>query len=591
MARSGFMWGVVALLGCLWLPIGAEARTGKACTQVYEACKAAGFLPAGDATAGNKIRRNCIKPLLDGAAVPGKGPRALPQVEASILAACNAEEGQDAKPDTAAEKAELYDGRSAGNPPVPAIPLPKGTKARPNIVMILVDDFSMDLMSSKNDVLAQSMPNLARMMQQGATFSNYFVTDSLCCPSRASIFTGMMPHNSGVLSNVGKNGGYDAFMAHKNDARTFAVALHQGFYQTSLMGKYLNAYNQNKDGIPQGWSDWGVASNGYTNFDYVLNVNGILSARKPHLTDELSLMGQDFIARAAGGPFFLELSTFSPHAPFTPPERYADAFPGLTYPKTPAFGARPDANAPEWLQIRPELTKRQIRNFDAIYRKRVQSDKGIDDMIGAVQQKLADLGIADTTYVIFTSDNGFHLGDYSLGTGKMTPFDTDIHVPLVVVGPGIAAGQTVTDIAMNIDLAPTFTDIAGVPPLATFDGHSLLGLMQGGTAPPRAMAVVEHEGNPLDPADPDTEQLAAGDPEPGNPPSYVALRMMDALYVEYLDGTGVVGYYDLKSDPYALHNIAPTLPATRLQALHTAAKAAHTCKGTVQCGAAMANAP
>jgi N-acetylglucosamine-6-sulfatase len=597
MGLSKHLWVVVALAVCL--PLAALAETGPACTKVYAACKAAGFELSAKA-AGSKLKQDCVGPLLGG--TRATGGLALPKVDAAVLAACQAEQGNtpsgkaakapSGKAAKAAVDAARLDGRHAdGKPPVAAKALPAAAKRGPNIVLILTDDFSLDLMTAKSGVLAESMPNLARMMQQGATFPTYFVTDSLCCPSRSSIFTGMLPHNSGVLTNAGSNGGYGAFMAHDDDAKTFAVALHDGFYQTSMMGKYLNGYNPVRDGVPQGWSDWAVTAKGYTNFDYVLNVNGMLVAPAEHLTDAISQQGQAFITRAAGGPFFLELASFSPHAPFTPPARYADAFPDVTYPHSPAFAARPDANAPAWLQEMPALTKRDIALFNRIYRKRVQSDKGVDDMIGAVRQTLDDLGLTDTTYVIFSSDNGYHMGEYSLGTGKMTPFDTDIKVPLVVVGPGVAAGVTIDAIAMNIDLAPTFAEMAGVPPLASFDGHSLLGLLHGGTTPARSLAVVEHEHSALNPDDPDTETPVEGAAEPGNPPTYVALRFKDALYVEYLDGTGVVGYYDLKSDPYQLHNIAPTLPAARLAALHAAMLANHSCQGATSCGAAMALAP
>src|SRR5262249_21672212 len=153
--------------------------------------------------------------------------------------------------------------------PVAALTPPPGRPIAPNIVFVLVDDLSMDLISSDQDILNKSMPNLAQMMKEGASFSNYFVTDSLCCPSRTSIFTGLMPHNSMVFTNNPPFGGYEGFMAHGDDAKSFAVTLHNAFYQTAMMGKYLNGYEPNANGVPQGWSEWAVAGNGYRNFDYV----------------------------------------------------------------------------------------------------------------------------------------------------------------------------------------------------------------------------------------------------------------------------------------------------------------------------------
>jgi N-acetylglucosamine-6-sulfatase len=462
-------------------------------------------------------------------------------------------------------------GQTALNPPTP------------NIVLILVDDFSTDLMPNTNDSLAINMPNLASMQREGLTFDNYFVTDSLCCPSRASIFTGLLPHNSGVLTNGGDQGGYGAFMAHGDDAKTFAVELQKAQYQTAMTGKYLNEYNETSDGVPQGWNEWAVASNGYAGYGYTLNHNGLILNPPDHLTDTIALIGSEFINRVAPGPFFLELASFSPHAPFTPPLRYADAFPGVIYPKTPAFGARPDAKAPDWLKIIPPLKLAAYDNFNRAYRLRLQSSQGVDDMIGAVRQTLELAGLTQSTYVIFTSDNGFHMGEYSLRAGKRTPFDTDIKVPLIIVGPGIAAGRHIDDIAMNIDLFPTFVELAGLPPVPTVDGHSLVPLLFGLPGAIRKMAVVEHTHAVSTPGDPD-----AADPKAGDPPDYVALRLKKALYVEYLDGSGTVGFYDLRTDPYALHNVAGTLSRVRRAALHNIAVANHACVGAIECGAAQA---
>ena len=577
MAGLRLLFGMMALAGSLGMPLMAEA---KGCGAVHDACAAAGF--TGDATIGQgtKIIRDCMMPLLNGIAPPGNGKLPLPTVTKADLAACQAVKAKSGKAQNAVPSA---DGQKAGKAPVAAKAMPAGAATGPNIVFILADDFSLDLM--KDGVLAQAMPNLAQMMHEGMTFDNYFVTDSLCCPSRTSILTGLLPHNSGVFTNTGKDGGYGSFMSHGDDAKTFAVAMHNGFYATGMMGKYLNGY-ETGIGAPQGWSEWAVGDNAYSNFNYTLNHNGTLISPAAHLTDEMSQLGQDFIHASAASPFFLELATFSPHAPYTPPDRYADAFPGLTYPQTPAYNARPDATAPTWMQDIPPIDKKFAKKIDEFYRLRVQSVKGIDDMIGAVRKTLDELGLSQDTYVIFSSDNGYHMGEYSLRAGKMTPFDTDIHVPLIVVGPGVAAGKRVTDIAMNIDLYPTFLDLAGLPASASVDGQSLAGLLQGKAGPGRTIAVVEHKHSAPSKDDPDAAEAKAGDP-----PTYVALRLMDAMYVEYLDGSGEVGYYDLKSDPYELHNIAATLSADRLKALHDAVQANHGCSGVTSCGAAQRLTP
>ncbi len=572
---------VVTAFAVLFGAFSVGTAFADSCEAVRTACKGAGFVDGG-ASGGNGLAANCVAPLINGTAPPGKGKLALPIVSADKIAACAASKATNVKGGKSGKlnaKTLGADRVAAGGAPKAAKALPTGAKAGPNIVMILVDDFSLDLMTTRNNVLGQSMPNLAKMMQDGVTFTNYFVTDSLCCPSRSSIFTGLLPHNSGVYTNDAPDGGFAGFMAHNDDAKTFAVALHDAFYQTVMMGKYLNGYQPDQNGVPQGWSDWLVAGNGYPEFNYVLNKSGTLITSELHLTDELSAQAQDFISNGANGPFFMEIATFSPHAPYTPPARYADAFPNLEYPRSPAFGARPDETAPAWLQEIPALRDRDIARITESYRKRVQSDKGVDDMIGAVRDLLVKQGLADNTYVIFTSDNGYHMGEYSLRSGKQTPFDTDIHVPLIVVGPGLEAGRSVADIAMNIDFYPTFVELAGLPSTDKVDGHSLAALLHGQPGPGRNIAVVEHVNAPPDASNPDLPE-----PKAGNPPTYVALRLPDAMYVEY-DG-GEVGYYDLKADPFELHNIAGKLSTDRLKALHLALEANHSCVGATQCAAA-----
>jgi N-acetylglucosamine-6-sulfatase len=456
----------------------------------------------------------------------------------------------------------------------------------PNIVLILTDDYSLNLMT-------YSMPNLDAMQAEGTTFSNYFVTDSLCCPSRSSIFTGKFPHNTRVFTNTPPWGGYEAFQAYDNASHTFADALQAAGYQTAMMGKYLNGYWPMKDGVAPGWSEWDVAGNGYPEFRYRLNRNGRIQYYgddpMSYLTDVVAGLGDSFIRTSAGRPFFLEVATFAPHKPFIPAPRDADKFPGLTYPQNAAFGARPNAFAPGWLKEIPPLEPADIAAINASFRMRVQSDQAIDAMIGKLRSTLAELGLAGTTYVIFTSDNGLHLGEYSLRLGKQTPFDTDIRVPLVVVGPGVPAGRTVDDIVENIDLAPTFTEIAGEPGPTAPDGRSLMPLLHPKPDVAvvwRSHALIEHRHPTREPADPDIQE-----PVSGNPPSYEALRTRDALYVEYDDTAHEVGFYDTRSDPMELNNIAASLSADTLRRWHRVLAGAAACRGADACWAAQSATP
>jgi arylsulfatase A-like enzyme len=160
------------------------------------------------------------------------------------------------------------------------------------------------------------MPHVLAMQQKGVTFSHYFVSDSLCCPSRSSIFTGRYPHDTGVFKNVGDDGGYLIFRSRGNEQATFAVALSAAGYRTAFMGKYLNGYEPAKHSAGPGWSHWNVAGNGYPQFNYALNLDGQLvrhgSAPEDYLTDVLAADAVQFIKQKPGTPFFIEVATFSP---------------------------------------------------------------------------------------------------------------------------------------------------------------------------------------------------------------------------------------------------------------------------------------
>jgi arylsulfatase A-like enzyme len=441
------------------------------------------------------------------------------------------------------------------------------------------------------------MPTVQSMERRGLTFNNYFVSDSLCCPSRASIFTGDFPHDTHVYANTGRQGGYRAFYNHRDEYRTFALALQRQGYLTGMMGKYLNGYlpvgGTRVDGaaadvpatyVPPGWNEWDVAGFGYPEFNYTLNADGTLEhfGNNPadYLTDVIANRGVQFINVAAQRhqPFFLELATFAPHAPYVPAPRDARDFPGLKAPRPPNFDVLP-SNAPHWLASHPSLTRHQIRKINQAFRKRAQSVQAVNVMIGEIEQALRANGVAGNTYVVFSSDNGLHTGEYRLMPGKLTAFNTDIHVPLVVTGPGVQPGSRTNDLAENIDLAKTFSAIGGAA--MHNDGRSLLPLLEGHQPPNwRNAVLIEHRAPRRSIFDPDYQQPASGQPT-----SYEAMRTSTFLYVEYLDGE--IEYYDLRTDPFELHNIANELSPLRLLVLHEELGALRRCHGGRGCWNAM----
>jgi N-acetylglucosamine-6-sulfatase len=455
--------------------------------------------------------------------------------------------------------------------------------APPNIVFVLTDDLAWNLV--------QYMPQVQQLQHDGMTFTNYTVTDSLCCPSRSSIFTGNFPHDTGVFTNGGDDGGYAVFNAKGNQSHTYATKLQARNYATGMMGKYLNGYlPADLNGgtvpyVPPGWSEWDVAGNGYPEYDYNLNENHAVvhygHTAADYLTNVVSGLGTSFIQRAASAhtPFALEIATFAPHAPYTPAQQDLDSFPGLTAPRGPAFNKLP-ANAPSWLAGNPVLTAADKNTIDTAFRKRAQAVQAVDRMIGHLRAVLKAAGVADNTYIVFSSDNGYHMGEYRLMPGKMTAFDTDIRVPLIVVGPGVPAGRTSDAIVQNIDLAPTFERLAGATVASNVDGRSLVPLLQGGAGTDwRTGALIEHHGPDTTPDDPDAQTARNG-----NPTTYEALRTATYTYVEYNNGERE--YYDRTTDPDELDNIAGTLSPERLSALHAALAGLESCHTHDTCWAA-----
>ena len=462
----------------------------------------------------------------------------------------------------------------------------RASAGHPNIVFVLTDDLSWNLV--------QYMPHVVRMQKDGVTFANYFVTDSLCCPSRSSIFTGRYPHNTGIFRNVGEDGGHAAFRSRGLERTTFAVTLSGAGHRTAMLGKYLNGYLPAKDGVPAGWSEWGVAGNGYPGFNYGLNQNGRLlrygASASDYMTDVLSGLAVRFIKEAGDRPFLIEIATFAPHAPYTPAPRDAQAFAGLSAPRTAAFDAAPDASTPPWLSRMPALTDRDRAALDAAFRKRAQSVLAVDKMIGELEAAVAAIGKEKSTYFVFSSDNGLHMGEHRMMPGKMTAYDIDVHVPLIVAGPDLPAGRVVDALAENVDLNPTFLELAGATNQSAVgqsavgqsavDGRSLVPLLRGEKPTDwRSAILVEHHGPLKDPSDPDAPAARSG-----NPPSYEAMRTAQALYVEYADGFRE--YHDLAADPAELRNSYRTLPDRDKVRLHETLAAMQSCQGSKACTAA-----
>jgi N-acetylglucosamine-6-sulfatase len=201
-------------------------------------------------------------------------------------------------------------------------------------------------------------------------------------------------------------------------------------------------------------------------------------------------------------------------------------------------------------------------------------------MVGRLRAALRAAGVARNTYIVFSSDNGFHLGQHRLTDGKRTAFDSDIRVPLIVAGPGVAHHGATSAVTGTVDLAPTFEDWARLPVDRGRDGRSLRPLL-GGRRPRhwRRALLIEHTDDAVRPGDPDAQGWAEGKPE-----SYTALRTRRMTYVEYANGDRE--FYDRRHDPFELHNRAAQLSPARSARLSAALARYRGCHGAVACQAA-----
>lgn len=455
-------------------------------------------------------------------------------------------------------------------------------ESKPNIVFILTDDMTLaDL---------EYMPKTIELIaKNGITFDQFVVSMSLCCPSRTSILRGQYPHNSHITGNNAPAGGFEKAHGLGLEDSTLAVWLQQAGYKTALIGKYLNGYPSElpQTYIPPGWTEWYVpagdmnySDSAYTGFNYVLNENGKLvkygNAPKDYTTDVFTEKAVGFIEHSveANDPFFLYVSTYTPHKPSTPAPRHANLFPDLTLPDKPSIN-EPDINDKSRFFRKPELTSAELEDLREKYILRIQSLQSIDDMVSEIYTTLENANLLEDTYIIFTSDNGYHMGEHRLPAGKNTPFEEDIRVPFLVRGPNIKSGSHTEKLSSNIDIAPTIVELAKADSPQFIDGRSLVPLLEGKWTPSWREAIfiargLSSYGNLASLTFPETQKWeqepidSTFDLKAGG--QFIGLRTTKYTYVEFLNGD--IELYDLKKDPYQLENIASTANPRLLARLH-----------------------
>jgi N-acetylglucosamine-6-sulfatase len=379
---------------------------------------------------------------------------------------------------------------------------------------------------------------------------NSYVTTPICCPSRATFHTGLYAHNQHVVANFGPRGGALGFSRLVKPRQTLAVRLHRAGYRTGYVGKYLN--NPEYDGnfnVPRGWDRWFELTLGttYKMYDFVLNANGRARSygSSPHdyQTDVLARTALRFISRSArkSKPFFLMLGTVAPHDdghreglsqnPLAAP-RHLTRFDHASIRRSPSFNERDVSDKPRFIRRRP-LRKREKRAIRAHYRSRLESLLAVDDAVERILHRLRRTGERRHTVVIYTSDNGYLLGEHRL-TAKARAYEEAAAVPLLMRGPPIPRHKRRTQIVGNVDLAPTILDLARGH-RADMDGRSLLPLARN-----------PHKGQGRDLL---IELFRASGVRPK---PFEAVRSRRYVLIDYPGRAGEL--YDLAKDSFQLHN-------------------------------------
>ena len=475
---------------------------------------------------------------------------------------------------------------------------------RPNIIFILSDD--------QEAASLAYMPLVQRLLvEQGVALDNFFINVPQCCPSRSTILLGQYSHNTGILRNGGEQGGFKTFFRLGKENITIAVGLQSVGYRTVLMGKYLNSYPgavKKRTYVPQGWDEWyvPVTGNPYSNYNYRLNMNGeLVSYQKEsedYLTDVIAGLAVDFIRRRAGPgqPFFVYVAPYAPHGPATPAQRHGALFSDLTLSHAGSYNEADVSDKPAYIRDLPLLPPEYDKGFNGLYVSKLRSLQAIDEMVEQIVAVLEQTGELENTYIIYTSDNGFHIGEHRQLDGKLTPYEEDIRVPFVVRGPGVPAGVVRSEIAGNVDMAATFAELGGLDLSQNCDGRSLKPLFLGETlalSDWRQAYLIQYwagqswvgevaaedpfvDGT-LEPPDgatqPDGAAQSAGEDALPNIPAYKALRIRDLVYIEY--DTGEKELYNLRADPYQLENLAAKADAALLEQLSGWLARLSVCKG------------
>ncbi|XP_062512865.1 N-acetylglucosamine-6-sulfatase-like isoform X2 [Corticium candelabrum] len=474
---------------------------------------------------------------------------------------------------------------------------------QPNIVFIITDDQDVKLDSLSVQPKVQKL-----LTDEGLFFKNAFVTHPVCCPSRSSTLTGKYTHNHQTYENNVNRGCNAQSWRDRNENKTIGAYMSRAGYTTGFFGKYLNNYalkssGMNASHVPPGWHKWfGLVGNSRF-YHYSVSNDGVEEAhgndyKKDYFTDVVKRQAIAFIGNVTesgkDSPFFMYVSTPAPHRPATPAPQYNHTFDGRQAPRTPSYHY--DGTDKHWIISKgtPHMNNQTVEIVDQLFRQRWETLLSVDDLVEELLATLEKKNLMNNTFIFYNSDHGYHLGQFNQQGEKRQPYDEDIRVPLIVRGPGIAKNQTADTIALNIDLLPTFIDLAGGEIPDDVDGRSLKPILMGQTTKNtwRSDFLVEYwgEGNPCMGHMASKEQVFLHDCHNN---TFVGIRSLksgdNTLYAEFfandsapvaIDNFNFEEYYDLDKDYWQLHNMIHQVDPNTRTTIRDRLKKFATCSGT-----------
>ena len=428
----------------------------------------------------------------------------------------------------------------------------------------MTDDQTADQMSCAGHALLET-PTLDRLAAEGARFSNSFCTNSLCAPGRAAVLTGTYSHVNGIRGNSQRSGVIERIGP---EVPTYPELLQEAGYRTGLFGKWHLPEE------PKGFDEWQILPGQGVYFDPDFLVEGGRVREQGYATDVITDLALDFLDRAGSEPFCLLYQQKAPHRPFTPAPRHAKLYDDIEwpYPETYNDDYSTRSVAERALDMRLEvslktdyhgeipegLDPQQERDwmFQRFVKDHHRAVVGVDEGLGRVLDRLDDRGLSEDTLVIYTSDNGFYLGDHGW-YDKRFMYEPSLRIPLLLRYPRIVpAAQVESRMVIHQDIAPTILDFAGVPIPEVMQGHSLRGLLAGNPEQDwrQSMLYSYYE-------DSWARNGANFVPRPGNygTPHRITphrgVRTERYKLIEYYREEGYWELFDLEEDPHELRNI------------------------------------